>query len=188
MPTRTIHTERLDLLAWAPEHAHAWAPLARTPGPVPSIARDPRWDPAHPEVLSEAILHHWEAHGFGWRAISERSAGETIGFVGVTYLGRNDLGLDPGDLELGCWVHPAHWRRGLAGEASEAVIGTMFRDLGAPSVMGCAPADHRPSIDGAAFLGLREERRIPVDDGADVLIMRVTAEEWAAAHGASAPR
>jgi RimJ/RimL family protein N-acetyltransferase len=89
---------------------------------------------------------------------------------------------------LGCWVHPAHWRRGLAGEASEAVIGTMCRDLGAPSVMGCAPADHRPSIDGAAFLGLREERRIPVDDGADVLIMRVTAEEWAAAHGASAPR
>ncbi len=182
MPARTIHTERLDLLPWAPAHAQALARLAQTPGLVPSIARDPHWDPAHPEVLSAEILHHWKAHGFGWRAISERAVGETIGFVGVSYLGRNALGLDPSDFELGCWVHPAHWRRGLAAEASDAVIDQAFGELGATTVMGCAPADHRASIDGAFALGLREERRLSVDVGPDVIVMRVTAEAWAAAH------
>ncbi len=185
MPARTIHTERLDLVPWAPEHAAALTQLARTSGVVPSIARHARWDPAHPEILSRALLRHWEAHGFGWRAISERSAGVIAGFVGVTYLGENDLGLDPADFELGCWVHPTYWRRGLAGEASEAVIDEAFRDLGATSVMGCARADNRASIDGAHYLGLQLEQQLTVPSGAEILVMRVTAAQWAAARAAA---
>lgn len=186
MPARTIHTERLDLTPWAPEHAPALAQLARTSGVVPSIARNPRWDPEHPEVLSRALLRDWEVHGFGWRAISERSAGVITGFVGVTRLGENDLGLDPSDFELGCWVHPSHWRRGLAAEASDAVIDEAFRSLGATSVMGCARADHRASIDGAHHLGLQLERQVTTSVGVEILVMRVTAEQWAASHPATA--
>ncbi|MBJ7470715.1 MAG: GNAT family N-acetyltransferase [Solirubrobacteraceae bacterium] len=188
MPPRPIHTERLDLIPWAPEHAHALANFARQPGIPPSIARDPQWDPQHPEVLSGSLLHHWDAHGFGWRAISERAAAVIIGFVGVTYLGRNDLGLDPCDLELGCWVHPAHWRRGLAAEASTAVIDHAFLELGATSVMGCAASDHRASIDGATMLGLQVEHRVPQSHAADLLVMRVTVQAWTRRPGAAARR
>lgn len=188
MTTRTIHTERLDLTPWAPEHAPALAQLARTSGVVPSIARNPLWDPEHPELLSRALLRDWEVHGFGWRAISERSAGVITGFVGVTRLGENDLGLDPADFELGCWVHPSHWRRGLAAEASDAVIDEAFRSLGAESVMGCARGDHRASIDGAHHLGLQLEQRVASASGGEILVMRVTAAEWAASHPAGARR
>lgn len=181
MPGRTIHTERLDLVPWDASHGSTLANLARRAGGVlPLLSRNPLWDPEHPEVVSHEMLHHWETHGFGWRAITERAAGVIVGFAGVTYLGQNDLQLSPSDFELGCWVHPTHWRRGLAGEAAAAVIDEAFDSLGATSVMGCARADHRGSIDGAFGLGFAVEQRIDAPSGADVVVLRVTAEDWAA--------
>lgn len=189
MPGRTIYTERLDLVPWETEHAPMLAHLARrSGGALPSLIRNPLWDPAHPEVVALEMLRHWDSHGFGWRAITERAAGVIVGFAGVTYLGQNDLGLSPSDLEFGCWVHPTHWRRGLAAEASAAVIDEAFEHLGAVSVMGCARADHRASLDGASALGFEIEQRRDSGDGADVVVLRVTAERWAATRLATARR
>lgn len=180
MPGRTIHTERLDLVPWEPAHASVLAQLARRSGAaLPQLLRNPLWNPEHPEVVALELARHWETHGFGWRAIAERPAGEIVGFVGVSYLGANDLGLSPSDFEFGCWVHPAHLRRGLAVEASTAVIDEAFDDLGAPSVMGCARADHRASLNGAAALGFRVDGGGEAD-ASDVVVLRVTADEWAA--------
>lgn len=178
MATRTIHTERLDLVPWAPSHTARLTELARTPDVVLSITRGGAWTPDHAQAVSGAMVHHWEAHGFGWRAMSERAAGQVSGFAGIAYLGENAAGLDPGEFELGCWVHPSHWRRGLAAEASRAVIDEAFRDLGAESVMGCARVDHRASIDGATALGLTFERRVTLDHGVQAVVLRVTAVEW----------
>lgn len=180
MPGRTIHTERLDLVPWDASHAAALAQLARSSGAaLPQLLRNPLWNPEHPEVVALELTRHWEEHGFGWRAITERVAGEIVGFVGVSYLGSNDLGLSPSEFEFGCWVHPAHLRRGVAIEASVAVIDEAFDVLGAPSVMGCARVDHRASLNGAAALGLRidDERAAGASD--DVVVLRATADEWA---------
>lgn len=188
---RTIHTERLDLVPWDASHGAALALLAqRSGGVLPSLSRNPLWDPDHPEVVSREMLRHWETYGFGWRAITERAAGVVVGFAGVTYLGPNDLGLPGTDFELGCSVHPSHWRRGVAAEATGAVVDEAFDVLGAESVMGCARADHRASIDGAFGLGFKIEQRIPAGEegDADLVVLRVIAADWAESRLAAARR
>lgn len=181
MPGRTIHTERLDLVPWDASHATALAQLARSSAAaLPQLLRNPLWNPDHPEVVALELARQWEEHGFGWRAITERVVGEIVGFVGVSYLGSNELGLSPSDFEFGCWVHPAHLRRGVAIEASLAVIDEAFDELGAPSVMGCARVDHRASLNGAAALGFRVDEERAAGASSDVVVLRVTADEWAA--------
>lgn len=179
MASRTLHTERLDLIPWNREHGQRLDELAQNPDLARMVTRGEPWTPASAHTTSAAMIHHWEAHGFGWRAMNERSADVITGFVGVGFTGRNEVGLDPGEHEFGCWVHPSYWRRGLAIEASAAVIDQAFEELGAPSVIGYAQADHRASIDGATALGFEFERRQLIEPGFEVVVLRVTASQWA---------
>lgn len=178
MASRTLHTERLDLIPWRREHATRLDELAQHADLAEMITRSEPWTPSTARTISDRMRHHWEAYGFGWRAMSERSVEVVTGFVGVSYTGRNEAGLDPSEHEFGCWVHPSYWRRGLAIEASAAVIEQAFEELAAPSVVGYARADHRASIDGATALGFTVLRRTLIEPGFEAVVLRVTADEW----------
>lgn len=54
--------------------------------------------------------------------------GETNTFIGT--VGLNNLTTQSKRAEIGYELHPAHWRKGVATEAIEAVLNYSFNDLG----------------------------------------------------------
>jgi len=68
---------------------------------------------------------HWERHGFGLLAVTERASGDLIGRSGVQY-----HRAWPDDPEVGWALDPSRWGRGLATEAGRACLDWGFGELG----------------------------------------------------------
>lgn len=91
----------------------------------------------------ERRLASWREHGFGsWLILLD---GSPVGFVEVTPIGEGS-GVDPDELELGVVVHPAHWGRGIAGEAGQAVAGDLFRRVGRARVYAGVDPENAKSL------------------------------------------
>lgn len=152
-------------------------------------------DPDFPKLMS------WPAHA---------DRGETLGFVravnqslaenaGVVWAIEHEarvigsIGLDSmvfamralriDRAELGFWLGPAHWRKGLMAEAAEAVIGCAFQTIGLHKVtVGCF-AENEASRRLIEKLGFRYVGRLEDDVWRDGrwhahLRYEITAAEW----------
>ena len=93
------------------------------------------WDREFAARRHRDLLAHWKEHGFGWRAILGRDDGA---FLGVAALNRCDWavpGVDQSALEIGWWVDPGAWGRGIATEAATAIRDEAFTRLGAEGLV-----------------------------------------------------
>ena len=167
---RELRTERLLLRPFRPGDVDA----------VARYATDEKYlrflSPTHPEP-EEFVAHNVDVD---WSV--ERSWVITLGreIVGSLFLGINE---EDDAAELACLVAPEFWRRGIAFEASCAVVGHAFGELGLGKVVARADARHESSIGLMAKLGMQPhgERRGPVGrDGADAgeLIYGVLRDDW----------
>lgn len=121
---------------------------------------------------------HWREHGFGWRAAVDRATGAAVGFVALELSGRETAGLARGEHEIGWWLTPAAWGRGLAREGAIAVRDDAFRTVRAPSVVARVQAPNERSIAVATSLGLSLDTTVADGTGRDVNVYRLTADEW----------
>lgn len=77
---------------------------------------------------SEA-LEHWAQHGFGKFAV--RLDGGAAGVITLNYAGEGLGGIDADEIDLGWYVLPHLWGRGVAPEAAAAVVEwARARDIG----------------------------------------------------------
>ena len=150
----TLETRRLRLKPWAEEDAHVMAMLSSTPEVMRHIGGGQPWSRTRAEKTAGRLAQHWENHGFGWRVASEISTGEPVGLMALQFAGEGLAGLDPRDYEIGWWLSPPHWGRGLAREGGEAVRDEAFARLDAPSVVARIQPQNTPSIAVALALGL----------------------------------
>lgn len=86
-----------------------------------------------------------EAHTFAVRLAADGGARPLVGMVGLQGL--------PGDPELGYWIAPAHWGRGLASEAAAAVVAFGFATLGLGAIRSGVFAGNAASLAVQAKLG-----------------------------------
>ena len=123
-----ISTERLELRAWSEEVRNSWIALnsdARVYGRLGTGA------PLGLDLIEKEfdwMLDHWERRGFGWRSVVDRSTGEWLGAVGLAEIGDNPADLPPDDIEIGWWLKPEHWGRGLATEGAAATRDEGFNE------------------------------------------------------------
>src|ERR671910_2235177 len=135
----TIETARLRLEPWDEAHTRLLVELSSDPQVVRHIGTGEPWSPELAERVSREQRNHWAEQGFGWRAAVERAGEEAVGFSALNLLGDETKGLEATEIEIGWWLKPSAWGRGLAVEGAKAMLDEAFGRLEAPSV-GPRPA------------------------------------------------
>lgn len=143
---------------------------------LPEVARflmdGTPWARADAEARSADQVRHWREHGFGWRAAADRATGELVGLMALSRADGLTPGVPAGEHEIGWWLDPAVWGRGLAREGAAAIRDEAFA-LGAPTIVARIQPENTASIAVAEALGLRRELASTGRVGEPLLVYRL---------------
>ncbi len=177
MPTaETLCTPRLRLEPWAESHSEILVRLAALPDVTRYIGDGEPWPADRARALAQANLEHWRRHGFGWRAAVETASGRAIGLVALGFAG-DGAGVDEDEYEIGWWLDPTQWGRGLAREGALALRDEAFARVGAPSVLARIQPANAASLAVARALGLTPESTSTGRAGEPIAVLRMTAAQ-----------
>lgn len=179
-----LHTERLRLDPWAAADARLLADLARTPAVMRHIGDGTTWTDARIHDVAAHIASHWRSHGFGWRVARLHDA-TAVGFIALNFAGEG-AGVDAREHEIGWWLNPSAWGRGLAREGAAAVRDEAFECVGAPSILARIAPANAGSLAVAAAIGLSHESESTGRGGERIAVLRLTADAWRLKPGLSA--
>jgi RimJ/RimL family protein N-acetyltransferase len=168
-----IETKRLRLERWDERHTPLLVRLASTPEVMRFIGTGDPWPPLLAEDVARAERRHWEDHGFGWRAAIDRVDGRGIGLVSLNYAGEGTAGLDPGEREIGWWLEPDAWGRGLGTEGSAALRDEAFDLLAMPSIIARIQPPNRGSVGVAKALGMKFDFQTTGRSGEHLVVYRL---------------
>lgn len=140
-----LPTPRLTLERWHDRHV---ADLIRLSGDerVMRHIGSGRWSRQYAMERHRQALRQWRSEGFGMRAICWD--GTFAGLVALSPCA--DPGLAAPAREIGWWIEPAHWGRGIATEAAAAVCEEAFH-LGAVTLI----ARHHPGNEASARIMIK---------------------------------
>ncbi len=158
--TVTIETERLLLRPLASGDGEALAEINADPEVMRFIGDGSPRDTEQTEALVAKVAAHWDAHGWGAFALTERDTGDLVGLAILAT--PNFLPEILPVTELGWRVKRDRWGRGYAPEAARAVLGFAFGELGLDRVVSCIHSDNKASIRVAEKLGMALERETVV--------------------------
>lgn len=147
----------MSLRPWTASDVGLLRRLSDDPEVVRYVGDGQRWTAERAEATSAGMVEHWRVHGFGWRIMRLNETGEEVGFAALDHPGEGS-GLDPSEFEIGWWLDPGFWRRGLASEAAGAVRDEAFARLGAPSVAARLQPANLGSVGVARRIGMAHER------------------------------
>jgi RimJ/RimL family protein N-acetyltransferase len=117
--------------------------LARTPFPY------------HPADADAFLVEAATAHAGGRFAIADRASDALLGAIGIEH------GTD--DRELGYWLGPDHWGRGLMSEAVAAIVAHGFETLGVHRLHATTDPDNAASQRVLVKAGFRQIGNQPAD-------------------------
>ncbi len=153
-PQTSLRTQRLSLDRWTEHDVALLAALARTPAVMRYIGDGSTWTDARIADVGAHVLTHWDAHGFGWRVA--REGGAAVGLIALNFAGEG-AGCDADEYEIGWWLAPSAWGRGLAREGAAALRDEAFGRVGAPSIVARIQPANAASLAVAGAIGLAYE-------------------------------
>jgi RimJ/RimL family protein N-acetyltransferase len=124
-PDPALRSERLSLSPLGPAHLDALWPINADPEVMAFIGA-PLTREASADLIERAVAH-WERHGFGLFAATERDSGELIGWIGLV-VPSFEARFTP-CVEIGWRLARQFWGRGLASEGARAVRAHAHRTL-----------------------------------------------------------
>jgi ribosomal-protein-alanine N-acetyltransferase len=102
-----------------------------------------------------AVLDHWEQHGFGLCAVIDKAGGAFIGFCGLQYLDGTS------EIEVGYRLAKRFWGQGLATEAASASLKYGFDELGLDRIVAVVhPKMSLHNGDSEDWAPVRERRAV----------------------------
>lgn len=174
----TLKTARLLLPQWSDSDAALLERLSADPRVARYIGDGQLWSPEKAGDVSQGIVEHWRANGFGWRVAVEKESVESVGFAALNYLGEGTAGLAQDEFEIGWWFAPSVWGRGFASESARAVCQEAFQRVGAPSVVARLQPDNLASARVATRIGMSHEFDTNGRFGERVAVYRLLAGDW----------
>jgi [ribosomal protein S5]-alanine N-acetyltransferase len=175
--TPTLRTDRLRLRPWAESDTGLLGTLAMTPAVMRYIGDGTTWSDARVHAVAAHNREHWRAFGFGWRVATLASDDAPIGFIALNFAGEGS-GVDAGEYEIGWWLAPTIWGRGLAREGAAALRDEAFERLGAPSIVARIAPANAASLAVAQAIGLRHDSESVGRGGEPIAVLRLSAETW----------
>jgi [ribosomal protein S5]-alanine N-acetyltransferase len=182
----TLHTERLSLRPWSESDTGLLGTLAMTPAMMRYIGDGATWTDARVKDVAARNHEHWRLHGFGWRVATLAPGHEPIGFIALSFAGEGS-GVDADEYEIGWWLAPTTWGRGLAREGAAALRDEAFERLEAPSIVARIAPGNDASLGVAHAIGLTHESESVGRGGEPIAVLRLSAETWRRDSPRSAP-
>lgn len=179
-----LTTPRLRLDPWSHSHAAMLGTLALTPAVVRYIGDGSPWTDARVQDVSAHNVEHWRRHGFGWRVarLADAADDAPIGFIMLAFAGEG-AGIAADEYEIGWWLAPSVWGRGLAREGAAALRDEAFERVGAASIVARVQPANQASLAVAAAIGLTPEGESTGRGGEPIAVLRLSAADWAAQPG-----
>ncbi|MDQ6729415.1 MAG: GNAT family N-acetyltransferase [Actinomycetota bacterium] len=177
MAPEPLHTHRLRLDPFTPADAPLLAALSATPEVMHFIGDGTPWPPTRAAEVSERTAGHWREHGFGWWVATLSATGTAIGFAALNFAGA-DSGIATDDHEIGWWLAPTAWGRGLAREGAIAVRDDAFTRLGAPRVVARIAPVNVASLRVAEAIGLTRDADSTGRAGEPIAVLSLSAAGW----------
>jgi RimJ/RimL family protein N-acetyltransferase len=154
----SLRTARLWLRPWTEPDIGLLRRLSADSRVVAYIGDGRRWPEARVVEVSRVVAEHWRLHDFGWRVIVAADGERGLGIAMLNYLGDAAPGvLRPDEFEIGWWLDPPAWGRGVATEAAQALLDDALGRLRAPSVVARIQPENQASLGVARRLGMRHE-------------------------------
>jgi len=120
-----IQTERLILRLWTKDDLLPFAAMNADPRVMEYFPAVKTFEESLKEYQS--ILDHFEKHGYGWWAVSERNKNHFIGFIGLRYLDFS-APFTPA-IEVAWRLAYDYWGKGYATEGAKASLEYGFKIL-----------------------------------------------------------
>jgi RimJ/RimL family protein N-acetyltransferase len=146
------------------------------------------WSREQARQRHQACLAHWEDHDFGWRAILDSPGGRFLGLAALNYLGDLVPGIEESAIEIGWWLDPGVWGRGIATEAATAIRDEAFSRLNTARIVARLQPRNHASGRVAARLGMRFYGEAADRAGTPVLVYLLDHPDWQASLAAPAVR
>ena len=122
------------------------------------------------EAVIRSSLDSFAAKGYGFWALLSKEGGELIGFCGLRAAGEEEK------IELLYGLSEGWWGRGLAVEASQAVIAYGRAKCGLTRILAITDAPNRASVRVMEKLGMKFDKRA-LHDGLDSIFYVATDGE-----------
>ena len=137
-----LTTERLELHTWQAEDAEAFRPIASDPRVMRYISEGTPWpDERIREFVARQIRVQAE-RGFSLWWLAPRGESRLIGFCGLQPL----PGWPEPEIEVGWWLAPDCWGRGLASEAARRAVDFGLQEVGLARIVAIAQPANRASL------------------------------------------
>lgn len=144
-----METQRLWLREFDEDDAAVYFELASDPRVIrytgASIITSP--DQAL-EVLRTRPIADYQRYGYGRWACTLKHNGEFVGWAGLKFLE------DIGEIDVGYWLLPAYWGRGLATEAASACLRFGFDHLNMQCIIAFVDPENVASVHVLEKIGM----------------------------------
>jgi RimJ/RimL family protein N-acetyltransferase len=177
VPNEPLLTDRLSLEPWSAADSELLRRLASQPEVIRFVGAGTPWTQEHTDEVATRCLEHWHQHGFGWRVAAERETGASLGFMALSFAGEG-AGIAADEYEIGWWLEPPAWGRGLAREGAEAICREAFGRVAAPSVVARIAPGNTASLGVAGAIGMVPEGEGQGRFGEPIAVLRLTATDW----------
>lgn len=175
-----LTTPRLDLMPWQDAFGEDLARLSTDQRVMRYIGNGQPWNRERARERHHACLTHWEDNNFGWRAILDSPSGCFLGIAALNYLGALVPGIEESAIEIGWWLDPSAWGRGIATEAAAAIRDEAFTRLHAMRIVARLQPSNHASGRVAARLGMRLHGEAAGRTGEPVLVYLLDHQDWQA--------
>jgi ribosomal-protein-alanine N-acetyltransferase len=152
----TIETRRLRLGRWEPTDAVAFRPIAQDPEVMRYVNNGEPWSDAKVREFIARQMRHIARNGFCFWKMQRKPDGRLIGLCGLQAL---PLGCR-WEVEIGWWLTPRNWGRGLASEAASAVMREARKSLRTNRIVAIAIAENLASRRIMQKIGMHYERNV----------------------------
>lgn len=146
-----LETPRLLLRDWSLDDFSGFRAIATDPRVMRYIGNGQPWPDDRILRFIQSGIEKAKARGWILWPVVLKETARLIGFCGF------GDGFPP-DVEIGWWLSPPYWSRGLATEAARAVLAYGFDKFQFPRVISVAQPANRASIRVMEKLGMQYER------------------------------
>ena len=160
-------TRRLFLESWELEDFDVFAPITRDPRVMQFIADGEPWPDSRIGWFLGSQSTLQETLGFcNWK-LTDRSSRELVGFCGLAPLKQVK------EIEIGWWLKPTYWKKGLAFEAAECVVSAAFNEHGISRIVARAYRANTRSIALMKRLGMTFDRVLDTNSVGEIVLYRL---------------
>jgi RimJ/RimL family protein N-acetyltransferase len=152
----SIETQRMRLSRWQPSDGVAFRSIAQDPRVMRYVNNGEPWSDAKVRDFIARQMRHIASNGFCFWKIQRKPDGRLIGLCGLQAL---RLG-SQWDVEIGWWLTPPNWGRGLASEAAGAVMSEAVKIVNADRIVAIAIPENYASRRIMSKIGMRYERNV----------------------------